>query len=649
MTYADPSERGIGMVFQSYALYPTMTVEKNMSFGLRIAGTPKAEIARRVARAADMLQLEPLLDRKPAQLSGGQRQRVAIGRALVREAGVFLFDEPLSNLDAKLRAELRRELKLLHQTLRSTMIYVTHDQVEAMTLATRIVVMRGGKVQQIGAPAEVYERPANLFVAGFLGAPAMNFIDGALDVHGRFARRAAVARRCGGQPAPLAPRCWACVPSISPSRAGAPLAGTVTLVEPMGNHQVVWIDCRRPRCCRRSCTTARASRRARRCASRSMRRAFRCSTRQANNVYRSSPEEDTPHGTEYRKRSRAAAADLLPLLAGASPCAPRRRIRRAGVWVTTGDQSKLLSREKDACVRRRQDARAASSRSIRAPATRRWSASARRSPTRRLADPEPARIAQQRDALLQELFGRDAGGIGLSFTRLTIGASDFSLDHYSFDDMPRGETDPTLEHFSIEAEPRRRCCRREGRAGDQPAAQVMASPWSAPGWMKTTRQPDQGHAASRKRTRRSPSTCPQVRRAYAAEGIPIFALTDAERAALRARRLSRACGSTAGARAAFIGGHLGPLLERERDHGDQILDWDHNWDEPESPLRGAGRPRRAAVRRWRRVALLRRRRHGAGAGARRASRTRTTYFTECSGGALGAELRRQSAVMHAAT
>ena len=133
MTEAEPSERGIGMVFQSYALYPTMTVEKNMSFGLRVAGTPKAEIARRVDKAAQMLQLTPLLNRKPAQLSGGQRKRVAIGRALVREAGVFLFDEPLSNLDAKLRAELRRELKLLHHTLGSTMIYVTHDQVEAMT------------------------------------------------------------------------------------------------------------------------------------------------------------------------------------------------------------------------------------------------------------------------------------------------------------------------------------------------------------------------------------------------------------------------------------------------------------------------------------------------------------------------------------
>jgi multiple sugar transport system ATP-binding protein len=239
MTHADPSERGIGMVFQSYALYPTMTVEKNMSFGLRVAGTPKAEIKRRIERAADMLQLAALLERKPAQLSGGQRQRVAIGRALVREAGVFLFDEPLSNLDAKLRAELRRELKLLHQALRSTMIYVTHDQVEAMTLATRIVVMRGGRIQQVGAPAEVYERPANLFVAGFLGAPAMNFIHGALDASGRFAagELAIDMPATGARAAVLGIR-----PEHIAIAPDAPLAGTVTLVEPMGNHQIVWID-----------------------------------------------------------------------------------------------------------------------------------------------------------------------------------------------------------------------------------------------------------------------------------------------------------------------------------------------------------------------------------------------------------------------
>jgi multiple sugar transport system ATP-binding protein len=241
MTDADPSERGIGMVFQSYALYPTMSVEDNMSFGLRIAGTPKAEIKRRVTHAAEMLQLDALLGRKPSQLSGGQRQRVAIGRALVREAQVFLFDEPLSNLDAKLRAELRRELKLLHQKLGSTMIYVTHDQVEAMTLASRIVVMEKGQVQQIGTPLDVYERPANRFVAGFLGAPAMAFVEGMLDGAGRFTAGALSLSLS------LGPASGAAVLGVRPEhvaiRADGPLAGTVSLVEPMGNHQVVWLRC----------------------------------------------------------------------------------------------------------------------------------------------------------------------------------------------------------------------------------------------------------------------------------------------------------------------------------------------------------------------------------------------------------------------
>ena len=180
VTWADPKDRSIGMVFQSYALYPTMTVERNMSFGPRITGIPKDEIARRVDRAATMLHLGPLLQRKPSQLSGGQRQRVAIGRALVRDAGVYLFDEPLSNLDAKLRNELRRELKQLHHDIGKTMIYVTHDQTEAMTLASRIAVMLDGKIQQIGTPSDVYDRPVNRFVAGFLGSPTMNFFEGVL-------------------------------------------------------------------------------------------------------------------------------------------------------------------------------------------------------------------------------------------------------------------------------------------------------------------------------------------------------------------------------------------------------------------------------------------------------------------------------------
>jgi multiple sugar transport system ATP-binding protein len=229
VTWADPKDRAIGMVFQSYALYPTMNVERNMSFGLRVAGLPKAEIARRVERASKMLQLDTLLARKPAQLSGGQRQRVAIGRALVREAQVFLFDEPLSNLDAKLRTELRRELKALHRGLGATMIYVTHDQVEAMTLATRVAVMRGGRIQQVGTPAEVYARPANMFVAGFLGSPSMNFIEGNVVAS---AGAAPVAAVLGVRPEHL---------SLHPAGDARPVA-EVTLVEAMGAHEVVWLD-----------------------------------------------------------------------------------------------------------------------------------------------------------------------------------------------------------------------------------------------------------------------------------------------------------------------------------------------------------------------------------------------------------------------
>ena len=178
VTWAEPSERGIGMVFQSYALYPQMTVEGNLSFGLKNARMAKDEIRRRVDRAAEILQIEPLLKRKPAALSGGQRQRVAIGRALVRDVDVFLFDEPLSNLDAKLRADLRVELKQLHARLGNTMIYVTHDQVEAMTLADRIAIMKGGLIQQLASPDEIYNRPVNKYVADFIGSPAMNFLDG---------------------------------------------------------------------------------------------------------------------------------------------------------------------------------------------------------------------------------------------------------------------------------------------------------------------------------------------------------------------------------------------------------------------------------------------------------------------------------------
>ncbi|TWF54227.1 ABC transporter ATP-binding protein [Neorhizobium alkalisoli] len=180
VTWEEPKDRGIGMVFQSYALYPQMTVEKNLSFGLRVAGLAKDEIDRRVARAAGILQIEPLLNRKPAALSGGQRQRVAIGRALVRDVDVFLFDEPLSNLDAKLRSELRVEIKRLHQSLKNTMIYVTHDQIEALTLADRIAIMKSGVIQQLDDPMTIYNRPKNKFVAGFIGSPSMNFLKGEL-------------------------------------------------------------------------------------------------------------------------------------------------------------------------------------------------------------------------------------------------------------------------------------------------------------------------------------------------------------------------------------------------------------------------------------------------------------------------------------
>jgi multiple sugar transport system ATP-binding protein len=178
VTWDEPKDRGIAMVFQSYALYPRMSVRNNMSFGLKVAGMKRPEIDRRVADAAAMLQIAELLDRKPAELSGGQRQRVAIGRALVRDAGVFLFDEPLSNLDAQLRAELRTEIKRLHARLGAAMIFVTHDQIEALTLADRIAVMRDRRIQQLGSPSEIYLRPANRFVATFVGSPAMSFLSG---------------------------------------------------------------------------------------------------------------------------------------------------------------------------------------------------------------------------------------------------------------------------------------------------------------------------------------------------------------------------------------------------------------------------------------------------------------------------------------
>ncbi|WP_210529971.1 ABC transporter ATP-binding protein [Rubellimicrobium arenae] len=184
VTSAHPKDRNIAMVFQSYALYPTMDVRRNLGFGLEMRGIDGAQRHDKVTRAAELLQITHLLDRRPAQLSGGQRQRVAMGRAIVRDPDLFLFDEPLSNLDAKLRVEMRTEIRRLHDRLGTTTVYVTHDQVEAMTLATRVAVMKGGVIQQLADPQTVYERPANIFVASFVGSPAMNFLNGRVVVQG---------------------------------------------------------------------------------------------------------------------------------------------------------------------------------------------------------------------------------------------------------------------------------------------------------------------------------------------------------------------------------------------------------------------------------------------------------------------------------
>lgn len=252
VTWEEPKDRGIGMVFQSYALYPQMTVEGNLSFGLKNAGLYKDEIRKRVARAAEILHIEPLLKRKPAQLSGGQRQRVAIGRALVRDVDVFLFDEPLSNLDAKLRAELRVEIKGLHQQLENTtMIYVTHDQIEAMTLADRIAIMRSGAIQQLADPHTIYNRPVNRYVAGFVGSPSINFIEGAVEmtsapVFVAGSTRIDLARYdfSGNGPRPGAVTFGIRPEHIFTGRAGADEPFTtevvVDVVEPMGADTLVW-------------------------------------------------------------------------------------------------------------------------------------------------------------------------------------------------------------------------------------------------------------------------------------------------------------------------------------------------------------------------------------------------------------------------
>ncbi len=243
-----PRERNIAMVFQSYALYPHMTVAENMGFNLKLSGETKQVIEQRVNEAARMLDLTKLLDRKPAQLSGGQRQRVAMGRAIVRNPAVFLFDEPLSNLDAKLRVQMRSEIKALHQKVQTTSIYVTHDQIEAMTLADRIVVLNQGRIEQQGTPIELYRKPANLFVAGFIGSPAMNFLDGVVEgVEGSPAVRlkdstpiriAGERKVKAGQSVKVGLR----PEHLSLASGGSPLTGQTLLVEPTGAQTHVLFD-----------------------------------------------------------------------------------------------------------------------------------------------------------------------------------------------------------------------------------------------------------------------------------------------------------------------------------------------------------------------------------------------------------------------
>ncbi|MDQ0391209.1 ABC transporter ATP-binding protein [Labrys monachus] len=237
-----PRDRDIAMVFQSYALYPHKTVAENMGFALKMRKAPRTEIDARVKRAAEILDLGPYLARYPRQLSGGQRQRVAMGRAIVRDPKVFLFDEPLSNLDAKLRVQMRAEIKELHQRLKTTTIYVTHDQIEAMTMADRIVVLHDGIIEQIGSPLELYDRPANLFVAGFIGSPAMNMLDGHLQTSGdaRFVTEDGIELPVADVPAGSDGR--PVIYGIRPEHfaLGGPLQAQVSVVEPTGSETQVF-------------------------------------------------------------------------------------------------------------------------------------------------------------------------------------------------------------------------------------------------------------------------------------------------------------------------------------------------------------------------------------------------------------------------
>ena len=243
VTDLDPSRRGIAMVFQSYALYPHMTVADNLAFGLKLARMPAQERQERVLKAARMLQIEPLLDRLPRALSGGQRQRVAIGRAITRDPRLFLFDEPLSNLDAALRVATRVEIARLHESLPgTTMIYVTHDQTEAMTLADRIVVLRAGRIEQIGTPMELYDRPGNLFVAGFIGSPAMNFVTGRVgDAPGQVVLDGAVIETLAATGAPGSEVTLGVRPEDLSATApeGAMISGRVEIVERLGEVTLV--------------------------------------------------------------------------------------------------------------------------------------------------------------------------------------------------------------------------------------------------------------------------------------------------------------------------------------------------------------------------------------------------------------------------
>ena len=244
----EPRERGCAMVFQNYALYPHMTVAENIGYALKVAGVPKAERMKRVAATAKIVGLEAFLDRRPAALSGGQRQRVAMGRAIVREPKVFLFDEPLSNLDAKLRVAMRAEIRRLHRRLGATSVFVTHDQTEAMTLGDRLVVMNGGRIEQVGTPAEVYNRPATRFVANFVGSPSMNLIDGEIDRHGVFVydeqRRiplpGTIEARLVGTKATLGVRAEAA--RLVPAGTPGSLAATVDFVEELGAGRIVHVD-----------------------------------------------------------------------------------------------------------------------------------------------------------------------------------------------------------------------------------------------------------------------------------------------------------------------------------------------------------------------------------------------------------------------